>query len=38
VNRVFIAAKAFGLCGQVLQDERYLEASRKLVKVGAGAA
>jgi hypothetical protein len=34
VNRVFIAAKAFGLCGQVLKDERYLEASRKLVKVG----
>lgn len=34
VNRVFIAAKAFGLCGLALQDERYLEACRKLVKVG----
>lgn len=34
VNRIFIAAKAFGLCGKVLGDERYLAACRKLVAVG----
>ena len=30
-NRVFIAAKAFGLCGVVLRDERLKATSRTLV-------
>ena len=32
VNRVFIAAKAFGTCGKVLGDESLVETSRRLVK------
>lgn len=32
VNRVIIAAKAFGLCGLVLDDSRMIEKSRKLIK------
>jgi hypothetical protein len=32
-NRMFIAAKAFGLCGTVLQDEKLMGSSRKLVAV-----
>lgn len=31
VNRVFIAAKAFGTCGRVLGDEALVETSRRLV-------
>ncbi|MFM8880135.1 MAG: hypothetical protein ACKOKG_13540, partial [Verrucomicrobiota bacterium] len=31
VNRVFIAAKAFGTCGRVLGDERLVATSRRLV-------
>jgi hypothetical protein len=31
VNRVIIAAKAYGLCGLVLQDESLVASSRKLV-------
>jgi len=31
VNRIVIAAKAFGLCGLVLQDEPLVATSRKLV-------
>lgn len=31
-NRLLIAAKAFGLCGIVLGDEKMKESSRKLVK------
>ena len=31
VNRVFIAAKAFGTCGQVLGDESLVAISRRLV-------
>lgn len=31
VNRIFIAAKAFGLCGLFLKDERFVAVSRKLV-------
>ncbi len=31
VNRVVIAAKAFGLCGLVLHDEQLVATSRKLV-------
>ena len=34
VNRIFIAAKAFGLCGLVLKDEALIAASRKLVAHG----
>ncbi|MBK7598697.1 MAG: hypothetical protein IPJ07_09290 [Acidobacteria bacterium] len=34
VNRIFIAAKAFGLCGLVLKDEQLIAASRKLVAHG----
>lgn len=34
VNRIFIAAKAFGLCGKALREPRYLEACRTLVKLG----
>jgi hypothetical protein len=30
-NRMFIAAKAFGLCGVILQDEELKASSRKLV-------
>jgi hypothetical protein len=32
-NRMFIAAKAFGLCGVVLNDEELKKSSRKLVAV-----
>jgi len=32
-NRMFIAAKAFGLCGVILQDDQLKESSRKLVAV-----
>jgi len=32
-NRMFIAAKAFGLCGLILQDEELKASSRKLVAV-----
>ena len=32
VNRVFIAAKAFGTCGKVLGDESLVATSRRLVK------
>ncbi len=31
VNRVFIAAKAFGTCGRVLDDESLVATSRRLV-------
>ncbi len=31
VNRVIIAAKAFGLCGLALNDERMIEKSRALI-------
>ena len=31
VNRVFIAAKAFGTCGRVLNDETLVATSRRLV-------
>lgn len=31
VNRIVIAAKAFGLCGLALHDDRLIAASRKLV-------
>lgn len=31
-NRLLIAAKAFGLCGQVLNDDQLKESSSKLVK------
>lgn len=31
VNRVIIAAKAFGTCGLVLKDDRMLAASRRLI-------
>jgi len=31
VNRVFIAAKAFGTCGRVLNDESLVATSRRLV-------
>jgi hypothetical protein len=34
VNRIFIAAKAFGLCGLVLKDEQLIALSRKLVAHG----
>lgn len=34
VNRIFIAAKAFGLCGLVLRDEEMLAAARRLVAHG----
>lgn len=34
VNRIFIAAKAFGLCGLVLKDEPLIAMSRKLVAHG----
>jgi hypothetical protein len=34
VNRIFIAAKAFGLCGLFLKDERLVAVSRKLVVHG----
>lgn len=34
VNRIFIAAKAFGLCGLVLKDEQLISLSRKLVAHG----
>ena len=30
-NRIFIAAKAFGLCGEVLHKKEYLDLSDKLV-------
>jgi hypothetical protein len=30
-NRLFIAAKAFGLCGEVLKDEKLKATARKLV-------
>ena len=32
-NRMFIAAKAFGLCGLILGDDQLKESSRKLVAV-----
>ncbi len=32
-NRMFIAAKAFGLCGVILKDEELKSSSRKLVAV-----
>jgi hypothetical protein len=32
-NRMFIAAKAFGLCGKILEDEELKASSRKLVAV-----
>jgi hypothetical protein len=32
-NRMFIAAKAFGLCGIILNDEEFKASSRKLVAV-----
>ena len=32
-NRMFIAAKAFGLCGLILKDEELKKTSRKLVAV-----
>lgn len=32
-NRLFIAAKALGLCGVLLGEDRYVEACRKLVAV-----
>jgi hypothetical protein len=32
-NRMFIAAKAFGLCGVILQDEELKVSSRRLVAV-----
>lgn len=32
-NRMFIAAKAFGLCGLILEDEELKKSSRKLVAV-----
>jgi hypothetical protein len=32
-NRIFIAAKAFGLCGKVLGNEEYVTTSRRLVGV-----
>jgi hypothetical protein len=31
INRVVIAAKAFGLCGVVLKDQRLIDSSRKLI-------
>jgi hypothetical protein len=34
VNRIFIAAKAMGLSGKALGDERYLDACRRLVAHG----
>lgn len=34
VNRIFIAAKAFGLCGLALKDEKLIATSRKLVAYG----
>lgn len=34
VNRIFIAAKAMGLSGKALGDERYLAACRRLVAHG----
>ncbi|MBM3873487.1 MAG: hypothetical protein FJ382_07075 [Verrucomicrobia bacterium] len=34
VNRIFIAAKAFGLCGRVLRDEEVLAAAHRLVAHG----
>jgi hypothetical protein len=34
VNRIFIAAKAFGLCGLALKDEQLIAAARKLVAHG----
>lgn len=33
VNRLFIAAKAFGLCGLVLRDDQLVATARKLVAV-----
>jgi len=32
-NRMFIAAKAFGLCGQILKDEELKTSSRRLIAV-----
>jgi hypothetical protein len=32
-NRMFIAAKAFGLCGVILKDDQLKESARKLVAV-----
>lgn len=34
VNRIFIAAKAFGLCGLALNDEKLIALSHKLVAHG----
>lgn len=34
VNRIFIAAKAYGLCGLALKDEQLIATSRKLVAHG----
>lgn len=34
VNRIFIAAKAFGLCGLVLKDEKLIATSHRLVAHG----
>ena len=34
VNRIFIAAKAFGLCGLVLHDESLVATARRLVAHG----
>ena len=31
VNRIIIAAKAFGTCGLVLHDEKSIATSRKLI-------
>jgi len=33
-NRLFIAAKAFGLCGVLLKDEKLQNSARKLVAAG----
>ncbi len=35
-NRIFIAAKAFGLCGRVLNNKDYTATSKKLVDVALG--
>jgi hypothetical protein len=35
-NRIFIAAKAFGLCGKVLGSKQYLATSQRLVDVALG--
>jgi len=35
-NRILIAAKAFGLCGKVLDSKEYIATSRRLVNVALG--